>query len=150
MLQIKWSSDDFNTDDIDPGKDIFALLFLSFFLINAVVLLCVSKQGEQTVNVNSSAKGGDKAIESSMIANIDLTNGKACITQNDKTYTLPEDQKRFLEKARFETSLDKNGEENRLIIIRDPGKDLSAGEMLKVVQVLNDAGIGVDFRTVIE
>lgn len=147
MLHAKWS-EDYSTDDIDPGKDIFALLFLSFFLINAVVLLCISKQGEQAVNVNTASKGGGKIIESSLLAHIAIINGKVCVTQNSISYFLPKDLEHFRKEARFETHNDEKGNKHFTIIVHDPGKAMTAGEMLVVVQMLNNANIGVDFRTV--
>lgn len=148
MLHAKWSGQDYSTDDIDPGRDIFALLFLSFFLINSVIMLCVSKQGEKTVNVNTAGKARGKVIEASLLASIAIIDEKVCVTQNGISYYFPEDMDHFRKEARFETRHDEKGNKHLTIIVHDPGKAMTAGEMLAVVQMLNNADIGVDFRTV--
>jgi hypothetical protein len=148
MFHNSWFGEDNQVDEIDPGKDIFALLFLSFFLINAVVLLCVSEQSHENVSVNTSGKGQGKKIEQSCLATIKHNNNKLCIIQNQTTYYLPDDLPDLLSKAKFETRLDNNGKSVKLITISDPGTSISAGSMLSVIQILNNANIGVDFRPV--
>jgi len=148
MININWLSDDNNIDEIDPGKDIFALLFLSFFLINSVILICVSKQGENTVSLNTAGTAGNKIIKSKHLARIIAKNGKICIIQNSKEFFLPNDIEKLRKNAIFEMNNDKNGKRTNTLIIHDPGKSISAGEMLSAVQLLNNANIGVDFRSI--
>jgi len=150
MFHNNWFGEDNNIDDIDPGKDIFALLFLSFFLINAVILICVSPQNEESIHMNTNAKGTQKVIDSSRIANIMINNGKISITQNNKTYLLPDEMQQLNKEAFFETHKDKNGKNQRLLIFNDPGKSLTAGEMLSAINILNKNGIGVDFRKILK
>ena len=151
MFHNNWFGEDNNVDDIDPGKDIFALLFLSFFLINAVILICVSHQNEDTIHLNNNNGQGDKkVIDSSQLANIMINNGKLLITQNKKTYIIPDEIQHLNKEAFFETKKDKNGKKKRLLIINDPGKSLTAGEVLSAVNILNKNGIGVDFRSIIK
>jgi len=146
MFHNDWFGEDSSIDDIDPGKDIFALLFLSFFLINAVILICVSNQNEDSVRMNSSSQGKHKVIEASHLARIIIHNKKLSIIQNKKTYSIPDDIQQLSKEAFFEMKKDKNGKNQKLLIINDPGKTLTAGEMLSVVNILNKNGIGVDFR----
>ncbi|CAN2039773.1 Biopolymer transport protein ExbD/TolR [Candidatus Magnetomoraceae bacterium gMMP-15] len=141
--------DDDKIDDIDPGKDIFALLFLSFFLINSVVLLCVSKQGEQSINVNTVNADKGKTIKASFLTGIELKNGKIFVSQNNISYVLPNDLNRFRKEAKFDTIYDEKGNKHLNLIVKDPGKTMTAGEMLNVVHLLNNADIGVDFRPVL-
>jgi hypothetical protein len=149
MWSPEFSNDIQTTDDIDPGKDIFALLFLSFFLINAVLLFCISKQGEQTTNINTAGTGGKKTIQSSFLATIKRSGKKIVILQDNKAYSIPNDIHAFKTNAHFDIRFDKKGNKHLTLFAEDPGKTMTAGEMLRVVQILNSEKIGVDFRTVI-
>ena len=124
MFHNSWFGEDNQVDDIDPGKDIFALLFLSFFLINAVVLFCVSEQTDEKVSVNTSGKGQGKSIEKSYLAAIKKQGNQLCIVQNKGVYCLPDDMNLFIEKALFETKTDQNGNQIKMITINDPGKSI--------------------------
>ena len=135
-----------DTGENDPGKDIFALLFLSFFLINAVVLICITKTSTPTLNLN--AGGNGKQVDASAIARIEFRDEKLYIVQNGVSYSLPEDFEKFEETARFEIRKDRDGNETRTILIEDPGRSISAGQMLSAVKVLNDNRIGVEFGKV--
>ena len=148
MFQNNWFAEDTQMDDIDPGKDIFALLFLSFFLINAVILFCVSEQGNQNVQVNTAGKGQGKMIEQSYLATIKKTNDKICIIQNQTTYILPQDVEILRKKGRFDKQKDKDGKHHSTLTIHDPGNALTAGDMLDAIQILNNSNIGVDFRAI--
>ncbi|KPA14259.1 hypothetical protein MHK_005533 [Candidatus Magnetomorum sp. HK-1] len=148
MFQNNWFAEDTQIDDIDPGKDIFALLFLSFFLINAVILFCVSEQGDQNVQVNTAGKGQGKMLEQSYLATIKKTNDKICIIQNQETYFLPQDVKILIKQGKFDNQKDENGKACKTLTIHDPGNALSAGDMLDAIQILNNANIGVDFRAI--
>ena len=148
MFQNNWFGEEQLVDDIDPGKDIFALLFLSFFLINAVVLFCVSEQQQENVSVNTAGKGQGKTIEQSFLAKLKTQNDQLCIVQNNKCYCLPGDLITLIKQAKFESRKDKNGQSIKLLTIKDPGKSISAGALLSVIQILNKANIGVDFHSV--
>jgi len=149
MINMNWIGDEHHVDDIDPGKDIFALLFLSFFLINAVVLLCVSNQSHQSIQVKSNTKtSSGKTINTDMLAIVSNCNSKICITQKNRQFVLPDDINIMKKHALFEIHKDKKGKELSTLIIRDPGNTISAGQLLTLVQQLNDANLSVDFRAI--
>jgi len=149
MFHNSWFGEDNQVEEIDPGKDIFALLFLSFFLINAVVLLCVSEQPHENVSVNTTGKGKGQKIEKAYVATIRYDNNQVCIIQNQTKYCLPDDMDRLLTEAMFKTRNDASGKSIKLLTISDPGSSISAGKMLSVIQMLNHANVGVDFRPVV-
>ena len=67
-MEAEWFDMSQSNEENDPGKDIFALLFLSFFLINAVVLFCVSSNSTPTVNVDAASGSEGKSIDPSFLA----------------------------------------------------------------------------------
>ena len=101
MVQLRWYDEERWDQDNDPGKDIFALLFLAFFLINAVVLFCVSGKSEQTTRVNTAGAGQERLMEAGQIARLGKRSGQISITQENQTYLMPQDLKRFQKEGRF-------------------------------------------------
>ncbi|MCP4112765.1 MAG: hypothetical protein GY749_45760 [Desulfobacteraceae bacterium] len=132
----------------NPIADLLWVLLMTFILLYAIQQLCIVNTGEKTVSVNTSGKGGMKTADNSLLADIGNKDGKMCITQNNVSYILPDDLEQFRKKARFETRKDEKGNPYLILIVRDPGKNMTAGQMLSVVQMLNKAEVGVDFRTV--
>ena len=150
MFANNWFGEDSHIDDIDPGKDIFALLFLSFFLINAVILICFSRQSDDSFRVNTSRQGNQKVMTASQLARLMIKNGKISIIQNKKTYAIPENLEQLKKDALFKTQRDNKGKKKNILTLNDPGNTLTAGEMLSVVNMLNKFDIGVDFRPLIK
>lgn len=139
------SGDDSSSNPDSFLKEIFAILLFSFFIILAINSMI--KQSEQTIKVNTSGQGGQTVIESSLLADISMKQNKICITQDKTEYILPDDLKKLLSHGNFQTRKDENGKEHQVLIMQNPGKTLSAGEMLSIVNLLNNAKVGVDFRT---
>ncbi len=133
----------------NPIADLLWVLLMTFILLYAIQQLSIINIGEKTVSVNtSSGKGGVKTVDAVLLADIGNKDGKMCITQNNVSYVLPDDLEQLRSKAKFETREDEKGNPYLILIIRDPGKTLTAGQMISVVQMLNNAEVGVDFRTV--
>ncbi len=148
MIKSKWSANDPHVDEIDPGKDIFALLFLSFFLINAVIMICVSHPGEQRVNVNAVSGNSLKIAVSSNIAQIRMVDKNLSILQGGTTYRIPNELNLLKTRGKFHESKDAQGNPCNTLIVKDPGKSIMAGDLIRIVDHLNKAGIGVDFRII--
>jgi len=149
MFQNNWFAEDNMIDDIDPGKDIFALLFLSFFLINAVVLFCISDdQQKNNVPVNTTEKKKGKRIDQSFLATMLIQKNKICIYQKNKQYCLPEDIDNMIAKANFQKREVESGNSVNVLTIIDPGQSISAGSLLKAIEMLNKAKISVEFCSV--
>jgi hypothetical protein len=152
MLPYGWSGKlscqfDGTVTDIDPGKDIFALLFLSFFLINTIVLFCLSNQAGIATTISTEGEGRGKPIDNSLIAHVGIQDKKAYLIQNRLRYLIPEDLHRLRKEDRLKIVEDENGNKYPKLFVQDPGKSMTAGEILEVVQMLNREKISVEFHT---
>ena len=147
-MEAEWFDMSQSNEENDPGKDIFALLFLSFFLINAVVLVCVSNPSAPTVNIDAASGAEGKAIDPTYLAAIEIEGPAVIVVQNNISYFLPKDFEKFRKTARFEYQTDEKGNETPMLMIEDPGTRLTAGQMLTAVKMLNDNRIGVQFGRV--
>ncbi len=146
MINSPWLADDHYVDEVDPGKDIFALLFMSFFLINAVILLCVTRRPEQSVDVVSRPAAAAVSAESGVPAAIVKQGGRIGLAQKNRFYAVPGDLDRMKAEAEFIAVPNPDGPEGRLLVIRNPGKDLNAMELLKLVSAVQGAGISTRFQ----
>ncbi len=144
-----WDTGELQSDDADPGKDIFALLFLSFFLINAFILLCVSKPGEEAVAINTAGAGHSEKIDAALLGSLQVEADRVYLVQNEKRYLIPDDLKQFREEGNFLTIRDDQDGGRTAAILQDPGHSMTAGKLLQVVTALNNADIEVDFREVL-
>lgn len=130
-------------DEIDPGKDLFALLFLCFFLIMGVLLVYVNHASEKTVRVksNSATSGQGIVIEKDKVAYLVLDDDRLYLLQGDKRFSLPEDARLIEKKVRFQ--------KGKTLIVASPGPEIAAPLLLQAVEALNGVGIKVEFRRVL-
>ncbi len=130
--------------EMDPGKDLFALLFMSFFLITVLMLFAVGRVNEQVpVNASSSPSSSALVLGEELLAKIEVVDGKVEVCQGDKCWVLPDAAALLSSEAGL---LERAGGE-KVLVIEDPGNSVGAGTMLVAVKSLNDQGIGVEFRT---
>lgn len=149
-MMMRWSNEDVSVDDIDPGKDIFALLFMCFFLINAIFLCCNLSTGEKTVHVSAAEEKGSTQLPLDSLASIEVDGEHLYLIQKGVRFALPDDLDRLRNEGLFESGKDEQGEPFSRIFVRNPGSSVAAGDMINVVRILHRAKIGVDFRTVKE
>lgn len=123
----------------DPGKDLFALLFFSFFLISALLLLAGGSNPE-AVGVNSAESKGVK-VEASHLA---LLDEGPVLRQGKNSWRLPEEA----EAASKQLLLTQNGAGEEVLIAESPSSRLPATQLLIGVQALNRAGVTLEFRSV--
>lgn len=121
----------------DPGKDLFALLALTFLVI-CVLFMVASRTADTSLPVDSAGpsraerpvvppppaamRGGEQGIE---------------VVQEDRIWKLPAEAAAL---AREATLLETPGE-SPILIVDLPGADLRADQLVLAVQVLNGAGV---------
>ena len=128
----------------DPGKDLFALLSLTFLVI-CILFMVASRTAENSLPVDSAGpsrverpvvnpppaamQGGEQGIE---------------IVQEGRHWKLPAEAAALASEAAL---LETPGE-LPILIVDLPGGDLRADQLVLAVQVLNAAGVRVSFRAV--
>ena len=148
MLDDLDSMIELGSDDGDPGKDFFAVLFMAFFLCNCVFMFCATAPPEQHTSVNTSADASKLQIQSSMLAELSMDRGLVVLHQDKTEFTLPRDLDALKMEGHFVAQGEGTESEGKFIIVKDPQSSMSGGQLLAAVQMLNEAGIGLDFRTV--
>ena len=128
----------------DPGKDLFALLALTFLVI-CVLFMMASRTTKTSMPVDSAApsrveqpvvnpppavmRGGEQGIE---------------VVQEGRLWTLPAQAASLAREA----ALREAPGQAPILIVDPPGADLRADQLVLAVQVLNAAGVRVSFRAV--
>ena len=128
----------------DPGKDLFALLALTFLVI-CVLFMVATRTSETSLPVDSAGpsrverpvvnpppaamQGGEQGIE---------------VVQEDRLWKLPAEAGALAREAEL---LETPGE-LPILIVDLPGAELRADQLVLAVQVLNGAGVRVSFRAV--
>ena len=136
--------DENDTSGADPGKDLFALLALTFLVITVLFMLA-AQFAESPLPVETAARGAERAPAPPPAA---MRGGEAgvVVAQDGRTWALPA---QAAEIAR-EAVLHEAPGQPPVLIIDPPGADLSASQLVLAVQALNAAGVRVRFRAVAE
>jgi len=130
--------------EMDPGKDLFALLFMSFFLISVLMLLAIGgANGKVPVNTSGTPADSTVVLDEGLLARIKVEDGGISLCQGESCWPLPEG----VENIKREARLFSQGPGIESLIVEDPGDQVGAGTMLVAGKALNDAGIKVEFRT---
>ncbi len=122
----------------DPGKDLFALLFLSFFLI-ATLLVLARFVGTEGVPV-AAAEGGAGNAEAIPARLIEVEN-QLWILQGESQWLIPEEAQPVATEAQL---LDVTGGPPRLLLEKPSDDAISAAELVTVVMALQRAGVSVE------
>ena len=130
--------------EMDPGKDLFALLFMSFFLIAILMLISVGSSHKRVV-VNTSRPPSSSTItlELDLLGRLISKGNGVELCQGSRCWLLPDQASALAREARFIRDL----RGRRSLIVEDPGDRIGAGTMLAAVNSLNQHGIAVEFRT---
>ncbi len=140
MRTLFGGQDVFGADETDPGKDLFALLFISFLILGTIVLSGVS-QGEKRTPLKANAAGGKMIIEKKYLARLAPCGGTLCLEQAGKRFRLPDEAQRVAREALFPPE-----SKERVLVILPPGPGVGAADLLTAVSALNQAGLRVEFR----
>lgn len=135
---------DFGDTEMDPGKDLFALLFMSFFLIAVLMLISVGRsRGRVPINAAGPPRASTVVLDRALLGRMEPHGRGVELCQGRRCWLLPQQAAEAAAQARF---LPRRGG-GRLLIVKDPGNRIGAGTMLRAVNALNRLGISVEFRT---
>ena len=128
----------------DPGKDLFALLALTFLVI-CVLFMAASRTSETSLPVDSAGPGrAERPVVNPPPAAMRSTEQGIEVVQEDRLWKLPADAAAL---AREAALLETPGE-LPILIVDLPGAELRADQLVLAVQMLNGAGVRVSFRAV--
>ena len=121
----------------DPGKDLFALLALTFLVIS-VLFMVASRTADTSLPVDSAGPSrAERPVEPPPPAAMRSGQQGVEVVQEDRVWKLPAGAAAL---AREAALLETPGEL--------PGAELRADQLVLAVQVLNGAGVRVSFRAV--
>lgn len=123
--------------EADPGKDLFALLFLGFFLVS-VMLMLVGQTVEKPVPVNSSAPK-TVTTEPPVPAWLEKTEAGIMITQQAHDWLVTGDLTTLESQAKLTVKEDGR----QVMSIVTPDETFTAVDLMSVIAALNQQGIGV-------
>ena len=130
----------------DPGKDLFALLALTFLVIS-VILMLASHSAEAPLPVDTAAPGNAEqaqALSNLPPAVIRGVEEGVEVAQGGRVWKLPAQAAAVAREA----ALGEIPGKPSVLIVDPPSGDLSASQLVLAVQVLNAAGVRVRFRAV--
>ena len=127
----------------DPGKDLFALLALTFLVITVLFMLA-AQFPESPLPVDTAAQGAERTPAPAPAA---MRGGEAgvVVVQDGRTWTLPAQAAGVAHEA----ALHEAPGQPPVLIVDPPGADLSASQLVLAVQALNAAGVRVRFRAAV-
>ena len=82
-MQVRRKLQEFSTGEQDPGKDLFAILFLSFFLL---LLVAMSMPGKAPTPEPTSGAGDNVALQKDQVVVITKRGGKFEFIVGDQRY----------------------------------------------------------------
>ncbi len=137
---------------VDPGKDLFAYLFL-MIMVFCFMLMMASQDTRQSTQGQDSPEKQDSAASSSMaqvsmesIGQLVKQDGKIYIKYRDVLYSPKEDVKKMDADGRVMTITGKDGMEKKVLYIEETNdQQVLLTEYLSAFQYLSKNGIGVAF-----
>lgn len=135
------NSDSGSQVEADPGKDLFALLFLSFLLI-CVVLLMAAQARISELELSLNLPAVSRSAPPVPAARLQKQEGRLLLRQASQSWRVPRDVAQVRQQARFRQ---KTGSV-RLLPVVAPGEEISAGELIAVVAHLRAAGVQLVFQ----
>ena len=128
----------------DPGKDLFALLALTF-LVLCVLFMVASYTAGSSLPVDSAGpRRVERAVEPPSPAVMRRGERGIEVVQEGRVWRLPDEAAALAREAAF---LDSAGE-LPVLLVDLPGAELRADQLVLAVQVLNGVGVRVSFRAV--
>lgn len=128
----------------DPGKDLFALLALTFLVIS-VLFMVASRTADTSLPVDSAGPSrAEQPAEPPPPAAMRSGEQGIEVVQEGRRWTLPAEAATLASEAAL---LETPGE-LPILIVDLPGAELRADQLVLAVQVLNGAGVRVSFRAV--
>ncbi|MES9902649.1 MAG: hypothetical protein ABW168_08190 [Sedimenticola sp.] len=110
-----WTNDGADTTESDPGKDLFAVLFLSFFLISVLLMMSASPKYN---GVSPGVTSGGSVVINAPLARLVREEGVLYLKQSDKRWRVPEQMQILKE----EVQLNQTGEGKHYLTIDAPGQ----------------------------
>lgn len=133
----------------DPGKDLFAFLFIMVTIFSAMMLKTVEQQaGLAGQNSPSQTQAGATtlaAVAADHIGRLDRRGGELLLVFGDRAYA-PQQHLAQLERDGHVAQVrGEDGQERQLYVAEDRRGQVLLGEYLEAFQQLSRAGIGVAF-----
>lgn len=135
----------------DPGKDLFAYLFLLMMVFSFMLLMTMDeKQKNMPVQTapdqeNSSSWGASALVAPSRVGLLGKNEGRIALTYGDEVYDLGRDFDRLVADERFVSSVEDGVEAHILYVREDLQNKLLLEEYFTASKNLNDHGVRVVF-----
>ena len=135
--------DEYDMSGADPGKDLFALLALTFLVVTVLFMLA-ARFAESPLPVDTASRSAEAHGPPPPPAAMRGGEHGVTVVQGERSWTLPA---QAAEVAR-EAALHEVPGQPPALIVDPPGADLGADQLVLSVQALNAAGVRVRFRVV--
>lgn len=135
----------------DPGKDLFAYLFLVMLIFSFVILVTYevriqSEKAKRSPNIASQGSSNLVKVRGGEIGKLAKKQGVLCLVFGGKMYRPDEDLKLLEQKGIVKTIKDEMGKETKMIYIEeDPQSRIYLREYLEAFRELSDQGIDISF-----
>ena len=135
----------------DPGKDLFAYLFLLMMVFSFMLLMTMDeKQKDMPVQTapdqeTSSSRAATAVVSSSQVGLLGKMDGNITLFYGDKTYNIATDVAQLITDERFVLK-DEDGQEVQILYVReDLQNKLMLEEYFNATKALSEQGIRVVF-----
>lgn len=136
----------------DPGKDLFAYLFLLIMIFTFMVLLTTEERRDalagQTApdNQPTSSQPSLTVVEQSQMGRLEKDHGEIVLKFGDVVYSPVTDIRRLVDDGRIAHLPDVGGGEKRVLYLQeDKNNPVMLGEYLSTFHVMGKHGISVAF-----
>ncbi len=134
----------------DPGKDLFAYLFLVMLIFSFVILITYEQKVrklviEESPREVSQGRSSLVTLKNKEIGRLVKRNGKIYLLFGEKSYR-PDTDLNLLEKLGIIKKIQKEGKESRVLYIaEEPQSRIYLNEYLETFAALSDQGIDIAF-----
>ena len=125
----------------DPGKDLFALLALTFLVI-CVLFMVASRTTEHPTPVDTAAPSRvERPVVNPPPAVMRIGGNGIEVVQEGRSWNLPAQAG----KVALEAQLREAPGEAPTLLVDPPGSDLNVNQLLQAIRMLNEVGVHVSF-----
>lgn len=129
----------------DPGKDLFAYLFLLIMVFAFMLLMSVDqqKQAQKAPGHVQPGRSGFHSVSSEHVATLEKDRGKLWLRFGDVRYDPLTDFEKLVQDRRL--IKDEDGEKQMLLIEDNLGESISLQDYLKTFSVFSRQGVAIAF-----
>jgi len=136
----------------DPGKDLFAFLFLMVMIFSFMVLISSQQIKKQNPSENSieqkssSAQTSIKPISKSLLGKLEKKENNLYIIFDNVYYNPKKDLNKLKDDKRIDIIKRKDGRVDKVLYLeKNKSSTVLLGEYLDIFQILNQEGISIAF-----